>query len=314
MATQQIGVAGLTKEARLWYETVLQGRNVPDFLHENFGWKVSIPANGGDRISIRQFTRPAAQTTVLTEGTPPSALNPTVGETVISVAQLGAYILGSDKLMAQGIDPQLTNWSEVFSELMRDSRDQYIRGLINTGTNVNYNGGGTARSSVASGGSLGWTDLRTARKTLKNSDVPPVVDGKYAAIIRPVVMSQLFADSTVINALQYAGPRSSDNPLFAGAVTELLGIRFFETSNASTFSGLGQSASFVEATLFVGKNGYAVTDADELTSQIIFHDIGSSGVTDPLNQVWSLGFKTAVGAAIVDSNRVLRVESWSTGS
>lgn len=33
MATQQIGVAGLTKEARLWYETVLQGRNVPDFLH-----------------------------------------------------------------------------------------------------------------------------------------------------------------------------------------------------------------------------------------------------------------------------------------
>lgn len=35
MVTQQIGVAGLTKEARTWYETTLQGRNVPDFLHEN---------------------------------------------------------------------------------------------------------------------------------------------------------------------------------------------------------------------------------------------------------------------------------------
>ncbi len=314
MAIQQIGVAGLTKEARVWFETVLQGRNIPDFVHENFAWKVSIPEHGGDRISLRQFTRPSAQTTALTEGTPPSALNPTVAETILSVAQLGAYILGSDKLAAQGIDPQLTNWSEVFSELMRDSRDQYVRGLINTGSNKAYVGGGSVRSSVASGAALGWTDLRTARKILKNADVPPAVDGKYAAIIRPVVMSQLFADSSVVNALQYAGPRTSDNPLFAGAVTELLGIRFFETSNASTFSGLGQSASFVEATLFVGKNGYAVTEADELTSQIIFHDIGSSGVTDPLNQVWSLGFKTALGAGIVDSNRVLQYESWSTGS
>ncbi len=263
---------------------------------------------------MRQFTRPAAQTTVLTEGTPPSALNPTVAETILSIAQLGAYILGSDKLMAQGIDPQLTNWAEVFSELMRDSRDQYIRGLINTGTNTAYVGGGTVNSSVASGNSLGWTDLRTARKLLKAQNAPPVVDGKYAAIIHPRVMSQLFADSSVVNALQYAGPRTSDNPLFAGAVTELLGIRFFETTNATTFSGLGASASFLETTLFVGKNAYAVTDADELTSQIIFHDIGSSGVTDPLNQVWSLGFKTAVGANIVDQNRILAYFSWSTGS
>ena len=275
---------------------------------------MSIPANGGDRLSIRQFTRPAAQTTVLTEGTPPSALNPTVAETILSIAQLGAYILGSDKLMAQGIDPQLTNWAEVFSELMRDSRDQYIRGLINTGTNTAYQGGGTVNSSVSSGNSLGWTDLRTARKLLKAQNAPPVVDGKYAAIIHPRVMSQLFADSSVLNALQYAGPRTSDNPLFAGAVTELLGIRFFETTNATTNSGLGQSASFLETTLFVGKNAYAVTDADELTSQIIFHDIGSSGVTDPLNQVWSLGFKTAVGANIVDQNRILAYFSWSTGS
>ena len=216
--------------------------------------------------------------------------------------------------MAQGIDPQLTNWAEVFSELMRDSRDQYIRGLINTGTNTAYVGGGTTNSSVASGNALGWTDLRTARKLLKAQNAPPIVDGKYAAIIHPRVMSQLFADASVVNALQYAGPRTSDNPLFAGAITELLGIRFFETTNATTNSGLGQSASFLETTLFTGKNAYVVTDADELTSQIIFHDIGSSGVTDPLNQVWSLGFKTAVGANIVDQNRLLAYFSWSTGS
>lgn len=314
MATQQIGVAGLTAEAKVFYNKTLQSRNTPDYIHEDFGMKVSIPANGGDRVSIRQFTRPSTNTTALVEGTPPSATNPTVAETIISVAQYGAYMYGSDKLKAQAIDPQLTSWSAVFSEMMFETRDKVTRDSINTGTNVAYVGGGTVRSSVSSGAALGWTDLRTARKILKNADVPPYEGGKYAAIIRPVVMSQLFADSTVVNALQYAGPRTEQNDLFKGSVTTLLGITFNETSLATTFSGLGQSASFVEATLFCGKDAYAVTNFSELASDIIFHDVGSSGIVDPLNQAWSLGFKTALGAKIIDQARLLRYESWSTGS
>jgi N4-gp56 family major capsid protein len=248
------------------------------------------------------------------EGTPPSHINMTVGETIISVGIYGAYMLGSDKLKAQAIDSQLSNWSAVFGDLMADSRDKLVRDFINAGTNVAYVGGGTVRSSVASGAALGWTDIRTARKILKNADVPAYEGGKYAAIIRPVTMSQLFADSTVVNALQYAGNRGGGNDLFKGAVTELLGIAFTETSNATTFSGLAQSAGFVEATLFLGKDAYAVTEFDSMSSEIIFHDVGSAGINDPLNQAWSLGFKTALGARIIDSARILRYESWSTGS
>lgn len=314
MATQQIGVAGLTVEARTWYEKQLLSRNVPDAQHEKFGMKKAIPANGGDRISIRQFTRPANQTTALVEGTPPSALNPTVAETIISVAIYGAYMLGSDKLKAQAIDPQLSEWSAVFSELMYQSRDIITRNAINAGTNVQYASTGSVRSSVASGDSLAWEDLRAARRNLKAADAPPHSDGKYEAIIRPRVMEQLLGDTNVVNALQYAGVRGDGNDLFKGTISVLLGIRFNETSNASTFSGLGQSAGFVEGTLFCGKDAYAVTEFNEFSSEIIFHDLGSSGVTDPLNQVWSLGFKTALGVGIVDQARLLRVESWSTGA
>jgi len=317
MVTSQIGVAGMTAEARTWYEKQLQSRNVPDFLHEKFGAKRNIPGNGGDRISIRQFNSLTGGATVLTplvEGTPPAVTNATVSETIISVAILGAYMYGSDKLKAQAIDPQLSEWSAVFSDMMYDARDRYVRSFLNVGTNVAYVGGGAVRSSVASGAALGWTDLRTARKILKNANAPAYEGGMYAAIIRPVVMSQLFADSTVVNALQYAGPRTEQNDLFKGSITALLGIAFNETSNATTFSGLSQSAGFIEATLFCGRDGYAVTNFDEISSEIIFHDIGSSGIVDPLNQAWSLGFKTAVGAGIIDQARVLRYESWSTGS
>jgi hypothetical protein len=36
--------------------------------------------------------------------------------------------------------------------------------------------------------------------------------------------------------------------------------------------------------------------------------------SDRSNSGWSLGFKTAVGANIVDQNRILAYFSWSTGS
>ena len=270
----------MTAEARVWYEKRLQTRNVPDFLHEKYGKKVSIPANGGDRISIRQFTSLTGGATVLTaltEGTPPAATNPTVAETIISVAILGAYMYGSDKLKAQAIDPQLSEWSAVFSDMMYDARARYIRGFLTTGTNVAYVGGGATRSSVASGAALGWTDLRTARKILKNANVPAYEGGLYAALIRPVVMSQLFADSTVVNALQYAGNRGDGNDLFKGSVSTLLGISFNESSNAVTFSGLAQSAGFVEATLFFGRDSYAVTTFDEAATR------GDARVGEPLH-------------------------------
>lgn len=136
MATQQLGVAGLSVEARTFYEKTLQARNTPDFVHEQFGAKRPIPSRNGNNISIRQFTRPAAATTALTEGTPPSVTNPTVAQTIISVAVYGAYMLGSDVLETQAIDPQLTEWTSVFSEMMFDTRDQIARDTIKAGTNV----------------------------------------------------------------------------------------------------------------------------------------------------------------------------------
>ena len=311
MAVQQLGVAGLTVESRTFYDKVLLGRNTPEYLHEGFGMKKSIPARGGKTLSLRKFQRPPAATTALTEGTPPAATNPTVSETTMSVAQYGAYMLGSDILEKQAVDPQITEWTEIFSEMMKDTRDQLVRNVINAGTQAAYGGTATVRSGVGSGSAftMSWAEIRNARRLLKRVDAPPAVDGKYAAIIHPDVVRNLFGDTTVVNAFQHAGARTGDNPLFRGELGELLGIKFFETSAATTFSGLGQSAGFVYATLFLGKDAFAVTELSSLASEVIFHDIGTSGINDPLNQVWSLGFKTAIGTGIVDQDRILRYET-----
>lgn len=311
MATQQLGVAGLSVEARTTYEKMLQDRNTPNFVFERFGKSSEIPSRGGNNISIRQFTRPAASTTALVEGTPPSATNPTVTQTIISVAQYGAYMLGSDVVETQAIDPQLAEWTQVFTELKNDTRDRVIRNGIIAGTNVLYTNGAATRSGVASGSAynLSWADIRAARRSLRSNDVPYWESNRYFGIIHPDVSRNLFADTTIVNASQYAGPRTGENPLFTGELPDLMGIRFFESTNATTFSGLGQSAGFVYTTLVGGKDAYAVTSYTAESDAIIFHAAGSAGALDPLNQFWSLGFKTAVGAGIIDQNRIVRIES-----
>src|SRR2546422_928151 len=146
MATQQLGAAGMTVETRTFYDKVLLSRTIPDFVHRNFGVQKTIAPNSGKIISLRRYERPAANQTALVEGTPPSATNPTVSEVTATISQYGTYMLGSDLLEWQSIDPTITEFVKVFGEQMQDSLDRVARDIINAGTNVAYAGTATVRS------------------------------------------------------------------------------------------------------------------------------------------------------------------------
>ena len=319
MAVQQLGVAGMTLETRTFYDKVLLSRTIPNFVHRNFGVQKSIAGASGNIISFRRFTRPSAQTTALTEGTPGTALNPTVTSITATIAQYGAYMLGSDLLEWQAIDPVVTEFTQVFGENLQDTLDQITRNVINAGTTVAYASTATVRSGLASGMNMSWAELRNARRLLKNQDVLPLDDGKYAAIVHPDVVRDLFSDSNVTNSFQYAftrtggeaGGGTAENPLSTGALGDLLGIRFYETTNATITGSLGQSGGQVYGTLFVGKEAYAVIELSSDTARTYFKPRGSSGINDPLDQIWSLGWKAAFVAVILDQNRIVRYESRS---
>ncbi len=108
-------------------------------------------------------------------------------------------MLGSDLLEWQAIDPVVTEMTQVFGENLQDTLDQLTRNVINAGTTVAYASTATVRSGLASGFHLSWAELRNARRLLKNQDVLPLDDGKYAAIIHPDVVRDLFSDSNVVN-------------------------------------------------------------------------------------------------------------------
>lgn len=316
MAVQTLGAAGMANEARTFYEMQLLTRRIPDFYHNEFGMTVNIPRGNGINANLRRFARPGAQTTALTEGTPPTALNPTIEVVTLTVSQYGGYMLGSDILEWQAIDPIVTGFTQAFGDDLQDTRDQITRNVINAGTNKQFAGTATGRTAESSGMYLTFAELREARATLRGDDARPIRSGisagRFAAIVHPDTVRDLLGDTTIQSVFQYAvnrgAPQGGNNPLQTGELGDLIGFRFYETSNATIRSSAGMSGADVYQTLLIGDEAYAHATLTAANSEIIFHEKGSSGITDPLNQAWSLGWKIAHTAKILDELRILSIE------
>lgn len=316
MAIEQIGVAGMTTQIRTFYQKALLSRRKPTWVHNQWGRKDGIPSANGKAMDFRRLERPSAATSAFTEGTPPSATQVTWTNVVVTVSQYGAYTLLSDVVQTQAIDAQVTAISEMYSEHMKDTLDILTRNVLNAGTTVQYVNNATSRGDLISGDHFSYAEIKEAKRTLSRNDAPKISGEFYACVLAPEVSEDLFADSTLLNIFQNAQNRGAaqggGNSLQTGALGDVLGIRFFETSNATKFASAGTSGADVYAALFIGDEAYAVVDFDALPGQIIVKSKGSAGTSDPLDQVSSVGWKQSHGAKILDENRVLRLEGVTT--
>ena len=158
---------------------------------------------------------------------------------------------------------------------------------------------------------LNSAELREAIATLKGADAPKFDDGTYVCVIHPDTEADLFNDPTILNALQSAGVRGGDNPLFKGSLGRYLGCDFYTTSNASIQANAGLSvgtAADVYQTLVFGKDAYGVLELSAFSSDLIYHPVGSAGSQDPLNQLSSQGYKFSHSGAILNNSWIVSIE------
>lgn len=157
---------------------------------------------------------------------------------------------------------------------------------------------------------LNLAELREAKRTLKNNNIEPLEDGKYVVITNPNAMYDLEGDSNITNFWQYAGGRGMDqNQLFDVSFKDLpLGFRVLETTNVRNFVDAGLSTADVIATMVLGKEAYGVIKYDALPARIISHRPGTSGISDPLDQIGTLGWKASHTAIRLQEAAMVRIE------
>ena len=306
----------LSAEMKTFYDMTLIDEAQAQLVHDQFGQKRPIPANGGKTIEFRKFAPLAKAITPLTEGVTPDGKSLTVSTITATVSQYGDYITQSDVLELTSLDNTIIEATKLLGKQAGATLDTVVRNALQAGTNVTYCpkiGADGSETAVTSRTNLDATAQLTvdvvqqvvAKLRAQNA---PTIGGDYVAIIHPYVAYDLMRDPEWIDAHKYAQP---DN-LYTGEIGKIAGVRFVQTTEAKIYTGSGcPSGLAVFASLFLGDGAYGVTDITGGGLQTIVKQKGSAGTADPLDQRSSVGWKAIKTAEILIPNYLVRVESCS---
>ena len=300
---------GLSAEMKTFYDMTLIDEATANLVHDQFGQKRPIPANGGKTIEFRKFAPLAKATTPLTEGVTPDGKSLAVSTITAEVAQYGDYITQSDVLELTSLDNTILEATKLLGRQAGATLDTIVRNVLQSGTNVTYCpkiGTNGAETAVTSRDALDNTCQLTVKviqqvvAKLRGQNAP-TIGGKYVAIIHPYVAYDLMRDPEWIDAHKY----TNVNNLYEGEIGEIAGVRFVQTTEAKVYAG------GIFGTLIFGEGAYGVTEITGGGLQTIVKQKGSAGTADPLDQRSSVGWKAIKTAELLIPNYLVRVESKS---
>lgn len=303
------GASALSAEMKTFYDMTLIDEATSNLVHDQFGQKRPIPANGGKTIEFRKFAPLAKATTPLTEGVTPDGKSLSVSTITATVAQYGDFITQTDVLELTSLDNTILEATKLLGRQAGATLDTIVRNVLQSGTNVTYCpkiGADGTETAVTSRSALDDTCQLTvdvvqqvvAKLRAQNA---PTIGGKYVAIIHPFVAYDLMRDKEWIDAHKYSNPTN----LYEGEIGEIAGVRFVQTTEAKIYEG------GVFGSLFLGDGAYGVTEITGGGLQTIVKQKGSAGTADPLDQRSSVGWKAIKTAELLIPNYIVRVESKS---
>lgn len=317
------GTTQLPHAVNNFYDRTMLERARPLLVHTNWGQVRDIPKNGTNVIKFRRYGALATATTPLVEGVTPEGKDLSKTDVSATVYQYGDFVRLSDWVQLTTLDPILTETAEVLGEQAGDTLDELARGVLHTGTNVQYAdattpGSGANRAAVGSTDVLDADELKVGIRTLKNGNAKRInkmvsadtgynttpVMASFVGIIHPDATHIIQDLSGFESVEKYAGRTA----VLPGEVGKYKDIRFVETTQAKIFAGEGGGGIDVYSTLILGMDAYGVSRISGNAMQNIVKPIGSAGSADPLNQRSTSGWKATFACVILNDNFLLRIE------
>ena len=298
--------ASLTPELKQTYDRILLSTAETDTVFMKYGVKKPIPARGGKSVEFRRFEKFLLPTGsfILTEGSPPAVTNATISTVSVTISQYGQYSQITDVLEVQGFDPLIAEYAQKYGLAMAEGLDIICRDEFSNATTTQYADSATVvgtsgAGAVGSGNYLDAAELNEMKRTLRRAGARPAQDGKFLCFIHPDNTKDLFEDPDIVDAFQYAAPRSPENPMFTGILGDWMGIRFVETNNLKVRTSYGMSGADIYEVIVIGAEAYGVTELSAMAARTIIHPRGTGGHTDPLEQYSTVGWKAALGVKIL---------------
>ena len=255
----------------------------------------------------------AAQTTALTEGTPPTAQSLTIASEGFSATQIGGIFELTDLGQLDSPHDLIAINAERAGRQAAVTIDVLVREILNAGASVQYVTA-TSRATVASSNIITGAAVKKMVALLSRNNVPAFGDGFYRAIINSLSVYDLFTD-TATGGWMDASKYVNNMPLLKGELGMYHKVRFLETGGlgsgtepgAKVFVDGGAASADVYSTVFLGPGAYALLDSQPLASYFI---APGGDHSDPIAQLAKIGWKTRFGCMLIDEAgpRYIRLE------
>lgn len=301
----------LSTQLRTYYDRTLLQNAKPKLVYGQFAMVRPIPKNGGQTINWRRFDKLAPATTPLVEGKTPLASKLNVNKVEATVKQYGAYYILTDWLQLTAPDPILTEAARNLGDNAGETYDIIDREALMLGTNVYYGDGSVkVRTGIAAAMKPTLDGYKQCVRILKRADAPTWEGNTYVAIIHPDTWYDLTKEFEELAKYTETGLKK----IFEGELGNYQGVRFVETSHGKIYSEAGATNSAdskkqdVYADIVLGKNAYGTTSIKGSGVETIAKQLGSSGVSDALNQRSSIGWKGNRATKIVSEIFMVRYE------
>ncbi|NPV90070.1 MAG: N4-gp56 family major capsid protein [Firmicutes bacterium] len=312
MATQTYTSAGgnqLTAENAEYYQRAMLDRLQDSVVFMNYGNKAKIPKHAGATTSWRRLEMPATlATTAITEGVTPASIDLTINKVQATVQQFGAWTKITDFVDLVGLDPILTETSQLMGDYAGLSMDAVVRDIVVAGTSVLYANNRISRVTVAAGDKITAADIMKMRETMVKNFVKPVKlpngGSGYLAFTHPSVVTNIMSLQEWKDQNTYVDVKNREK----GIAGQMYGIYFMEAPSARVFAGEGASGIDVYSTLIIGQGAYGIPDIAGSSKPEIL--VFSSGNTEnPLELYKTCGWKSCFTAARLNEKCILRYES-----
>lgn len=267
---------------------------------DQFAYKEKIPSNSSKTISFTQYADLAVATSPLTEGTAPTDTALSSSAITAVIDQLGAYVTLTDLAELTPKHPVIAKTTELLSDQAAKSYDRVINSVLVAGTSVIYPGAIASRVNITATSYLTFAEIKKAVALLRNNGAKTFDDGNYVLVIDASVEMDLMGDTNFANTVYR---QSGKNELYKGAITTFMGVTVVRQNNIPTIA----STATVHTSYLFGKDAFAVTDLQSLQ----MYKEGPGGVSDPLHQKMTLGWKVGFKSVILNNNYMTRLESAS---
>ena len=202
----------------------------------------------GSSVTFPIVSDLAVANTPLVETTDVTPQSISESNITVTLSEYGNAVLTTAALRGESyveIDPIVAN---VIGYNAGVSIDEVARDVLKQGNNVAYTNSKTARASIANSDALKAVDIRSAKARLRSQNVPNF-NGFYTAYIHPNVAYD-FTSETGSAAWRDPHTYSQPGEIWAGELGAFEGFRFIETPRSPVFqySGTGGTALALSVT------------------------------------------------------------------